>query len=711
MFTDSQILSLHRQSKRKVPVSDNVSSGLQGMHIRVPATKPFSAYLRQQPGIAVGVQTPRREGRPRPNTYMGFTLIYQRQRKVLHLDQRVDGPPRYFIQRLAPPIFPWERLPEAILGTFSSTLDLDILSQWARIHLNGPIQAYALGCYKTGFTTQTRAPPHTNVAATNLVLPDTPEGEAVDATLAKLASRGRLVSHPLPVLVGTRTLKILVVTKLQVNEDFTHKVKHRMVVHGSEPHNGTDPKSWIDGANTAFIVPFNVQTLAAHILARDIVAGTLRDYKSFFLYIPKAINEVPHNAVWWRGKFMYCLDHLFGHSTTPFSADVHARVIQFACQAAMNAVSTESHDIVRIVDDSLVLHPGADIANMERVNDAFVTTVAKVNQPLQHDKDRIGCVEVMFNGLLWHLLRKELGYPRSKMAKLLFILGRALGMSTAQIIGAVPRVERDAIQSIGQHLSRESRWLSRKEAESLTSKLVFSISAMPHMAGRIPPIRASWIQLVGDHTKVRFSTEARTCLRHFFDLFSPLETVWFPLRNLFKRPHAFTIRTDASGKHGFGGFGPRLWFATALPAAWNLHLKTFPKGLSIALLELGALLLILYYDPGYWKGQVILWETDSATSVGALSKGSSPSAPMNRLLWAVQRRCTRLSCIVHAKHLPRESNRLADALSNLKVDEFLAGSPTHQRQHRFKPQQHALNRLGKAIYGPASDRAGVVASA
>jgi len=116
----------------------------------------------------------------------------------------------------------------------------------------------------------------------------------------------------------------------------------------------------------------------------------------------------------------------------------------------------------------------------------------------------------------------------------------------------------------------------RDTAESITSSLEYATTALPHLKTRIPPIRQCWQHLTNDHSIVKLNPEAHTCVRHWYNLFTNLTSLYFPFANLFERPHDIEAFTDASGKHGFGGHAPGLFFCEPLQEDWNLHLDTLP---------------------------------------------------------------------------------------------------------------------------------------
>jgi hypothetical protein len=433
------------------------------------------------------------------------------------------------------------------------------------------------------------------------------------------------------------------------------------------------------------------------------VSACCFDYASFYEYIPKPISEVAGSATWWRGEFHYNLDHGFGEVTTCFNADIHGRLLQAVQQHHIDKVTVVPGSIVldRRTDDTLMLINRAGIPDAPRAIKAFKRVCTTAGQPLQDSKEQLMQTVFIFDGLAYDLMAKAIGYPRSKQAKLLPVLAQALNISRTRALNDVPAHARDEMAIIFDAVGFTAGKLSRRECERLTGAIEFSVIALVHLRARVPPIRQSYLHVVGDDTRVTFSTEATSCLRLLYNLYTRLDTIWFPLRNLFEHQPDFDIYTDASGKFGFGGYGPGIFFAHPLREDWNLHLADYPADLSTAFLELGALHLFLYAKRSHWQNKVIRWRTDSLTAVLAWRNGRSPSPPLNRLLWAVQKRCSLLSLFVVAEHLPRAHNTLADDLSNLQVAKFLSESPQHRPSQRFKPPVHALEHLESALSTPS----------
>lgn len=462
-----------------------------------------------------------------------------------------DTAPRYRIQPPCAANLPYERRAIEVLGPFTSTLNLEAFRGWAAQFYTGPLAVYSDTCYTTGFPTLTQATPHVNLSAVNTIQPGTPEGDAYDEQLTRLRNRNRLISTTLPTCVGTRVLPILSTTKIQVGPaSLRTKITCRPVLNGSWPKDGTDRRAWINPPETCFSVPITTIDRAALILAKDMVSACCFDYASFYEYIPKPISEVAGSATWWRGEFHYNLDHGFGEVTTCFNADIHGRLLQAVQQHHIDKVTVVPGSIVldRRTDDTLMLINRAGIPDAPRAIKAFKRVCTTAGQPLQDSKEQLMQTVFIFDGLAYDLMAKAIGYPRSKQAKLLPVLAQALNISRTRALNEVPAHARGEMAIIFDAVGFTAGKLSRRECERLTGAIEFTVIALVHLRARVPPIRQSYLHGVGDDTRVTFSTEATSCLRLLYNLYTRLDTIWFPLRDLFEHQPDFDIYTDASGR-------------------------------------------------------------------------------------------------------------------------------------------------------------------
>ena len=621
------------------------------------------------------------------------------------LDSLQHGPKKYVIATPAPPQFPWERSPTDVLGQFSSTLNLPLLRTWAAKYLTGNAKQFAIQCYTTGFPSHNQQPHHTDITAPNRVSPDTPEGDAVDAQLARLQARNRVTATSLPRLPGTRVIPLSCVTKVKVAETtLLCKLKHRPIIDGAAPHDGTDRKAWIDTGDISYTVNYPLIAIVAHILTHDIVSGSLHDYEAYFESLPKPLTEVAHTTLWWRNKFHYVHDHLYGEAATPHSAELHATVLQAAQQDAIDRVTTQHHLIVRRCDDSLILHPSNDQESISRANEAFVLTSKMVNQQLQQAKTLHEQPCVLFDGILIDFANKRIGYPVSKQLRLVCTIGRALGWPDSSTLDIIPKLHQAAAKNILTAHDKLNRHrghrLNKTQAQSITGSLEYALTVLVNMRARVPPIRACYQHNTTPHALVTLTPEARSALAGFHKLFAKAQPIWYSMRALFERPHSQEIVTDASGKSGFGGYTTsqnRLFFSEDLPISWNMHLDVMPPDISSTWLELATLFLVLHCRQMAKTDQVFLWTTDCHPAEQAWRQGRSPSPACNDLIWRIQRLLTARGTTIISRHVKRELNQLADILSKQDIATFLAKSPEHTALDRVRIPPLAFIRLGRTL--------------
>jgi hypothetical protein len=623
-----------------------------------------------------------------------------RQLNPLH-----HGPSSYSTAITPPPSFPWEKPLEQVLGTFTSTLNLPLLRQWAATYLTGPARQYAIHAYTHGFPTHNQQPHHTDVSTINRVTPGTPEGDAVDAQLDRLRARRRVVETSLPLIPGTRTIPLSSTAKVKVSEsDFTCKVKHRPVVDGTAPHDDTSRKAYTDPREISFSVQEPFIAIVAYTLAHDISCGSLHDYEAYFESIPKSITEVAGATIWWRQKFVYVLDHVYGLTATPHSAEVHATVLQAAQQHNIDKVTLAKHLAVRRTDDTLILHPRVDEQSIDRANEAFALTCRMVNQKLQHGKTQHRRSIVLFDGLLLDFATKRVGYPVSKQLRLAVQIGRALDWPDHRTTDVMPNHVQQATRDIvkahdlaGKRRASHGHHLTRSQLESITGSLEYAVKALVNHRSRVPPLRASWIHLTAPNARVTLTREGRACLVGFHKLFTRAQPIWYPMANMFEKPHDKSVITDASGKQGFGGHANHLYFAEPLPHEWNMHLEVMPLLISSSWIELGALFLVLHCPQLAVDGQVLLWTTDCQPAEQAWRNGRSPSPALNDLIWRIQRLCTARAITIISRHVLRGLNDRADLLSKQDIQGFLATSPTHTDTDRVRVPPLAFTRLAATL--------------
>ena len=130
--------------------------------------------------------------------------------------------------------------------------------------------------------------------------------------------------------------------------------------------------------------------------------------------------------------------------------------------------------------------------------------------------------------------------------------------------------------------------------------------------------------------------------------------------------------TDAAPSIGFGGYFENEWFAES----WPKQMQELPKNeSSSALFELYPVVVAAILWGNRWERKQIIVFCDNEATVHIINKGRSSIPIINRFV----RRLTWTSVLgnfsIRACHIPGLDNKIADALSRFKFQEFRALCP------------------------------------
>ena len=138
----------------------------------------------------------------------------------------------------------------------------------------------------------------------------------------------------------------------------------------------------------------------------------------------------------------------------------------------------------------------------------------------------------------------------------------------------------------------------------------------------------------------------------------------FFLREVWESNTALHLFTDAAKKLGFGALFKSHWFFGAWPPLWTQY--------NIVILELFPIVLALETWGGQLANKRLMVHTDNEALVAILNKQSSS----DKLTMVLVRRLVLalFKCNIHmrAVHIAGIKNDLADSLSRLQVEKFLA---------------------------------------
>lgn len=204
-----------------------------------------------------------------------------------------------------------------------------------------------------------------------------------------------------------------------------------------------------------------------------------------------------------------------------------------------------------------------------------------------------------------------------------------------------------------------------KEFQSFLGLLAFATRIMP--MGRIFSRRLS---MATSGFKSPFSHIRLTCeMKDDLMVWSKF-LIDFNGRSLFQSDFVFAadfeLFTDAAGSHGFAAIFRSHWCCGAWPPFWisNRYIK------NVVLLEIFPVVVALEIWGQQFANKRIIIHTDNKGVMFALNCLSSKSLPVIRLLRYLVLLCLKFNIWIKAKHIPGESNVIADALSRLQMVRF-----------------------------------------
>ena len=125
--------------------------------------------------------------------------------------------------------------------------------------------------------------------------------------------------------------------------------------------------------------------------------------------------------------------------------------------------------------------------------------------------------------------------------------------------------------------------------------------------------------------------------------------------------------TDAAPSCGFGGVFNRDWFAEKWPA----EMISLPEDVkSTALFEMYPIAVACILWGKSWNRKRITVFCDNEAAVNIINKGRSSVSAINRIMRRITWTCVMNNFILRAAFVPGLDNKMADALSRFKFQEF-----------------------------------------
>ena len=527
---------------------------------------------------------------------------------------------------------------------------------------------------------------------TNSVQPGTPHGDAWDDLIDEQEARGRIIELPAPLIAGTVLNPMGCIDKVKIALDGSEKVKFRPFIDGRSTREGRrNLGDWCDPRNRQYSNQTTHETIARFIVDDAAVANVF-DYKGFYLTMPRALQTVARNAMYWQRRgagsptVMYSLDEWFGQVPTPSKVELHAHLLQLLQEKALSTAAGHPVYMSRRTDDTVLTLRNDEAERAQLFADIFLRVCADVNQPIQPTKVLVGATIFKFDGYLFNLA----AFPNNRLG----VHPGGVGIDAARSA------------DIHQRLRACLKGTDRKVVERLVGVLEWVAILTPHIRALIYAIRSAMLATKTDTATVVIDSEARADLQRLLHHFPPRHAPdMVPFYKLYRlAAHDIDIFTDASGNDAFGGYMTGLFYTEQLTDSQILRkeLTTTPVAeeleeelsLCTAYLELVALFYMVATAGKRLFNKIIRWTTDAQASAKAWTRQASKHHATNRLLAIIGHHCTLHAIIIDARWVPREENQLADILTHADIYQYCRRQRVSPREQVSVPRR-AVARVAK----------------
>ena len=550
--------------------------------------------------------------------------------------------------------------------TFTSSLNLEWLRDAARQHMSDPHQRrYMIDTYTYGGDDHCDIPPRAQrFWAPNSACPGTECGGAWDDLLDELDERGRLIEHDIPTYAGTVVSPMGVDSKIKTDAHGNDTIKYRPHIDGKatrrERRNLGD---WCHPRNRQHRAD-SIHDTITKIIAVNAVAVNIHDYKGFYTFMPRRIETVPRNCVFWRRRgadqptFIYIRDDVFGQVATPAKVERHASLLQQAQEQRMSALLGRQIRISRRTDDSLVPLTADEHHRAQELADEFLAVCDAAGQPVQRKKDVVAASIFKFDGY-----RFDLQYQ----------VNNRYGVHPGAI-----GIDSIRARRILAQITNAIRGTDRKHIEQLIGVLEWVAVVHPHIRALIITLRRAMFKVKNDADSVTCNRETTTDLQRLSRHFQPGPPQMVPFYRLcLLTDPEIDMWTDASGTDGCGGYMGGLFYCEPLLASQRLTPEMLARGkddpelsLCTGHLELLALCHMVLTAGRRLRHKIVRWTTDATVAANSWTKQSSKHHATNRLLAALGHHCTAHGILIQSRWWPREQNHLADSLTHADLSTF-----------------------------------------
>ena len=357
------------------------------------------------------------------------------------------------------------------------------------------------------------------------------------------------------------------------------------------------------------------------------------DVESAYRNIPVHPDDRFLLGMRWRGQLYVDLSLPFGLRSAPFIFNSVADMVEW--------ILLHKHrlsDLLHYLDDFITAGPPQSPQCAFNLNTA-ITVCHRLGLPLHANK----CVG-----------------PATSMT----ILG--IELDSVNQVACLPEDKLLALREL-IHSWMPRRWCRKRELESL-------IGHLHHAAKVVWPGRAFLRRFIDllccfrhkDHP-VRINQEFRLDLQWWQQFLASWHGVGFWLYPGMSAATDLVVTSDAAGAIGFGAYSQGQWFY----GAWS----TVQARQSIAYQELFPLVIAAHLWGSLWARKHVLFRSDNEAVVAILTTRTSKVPALMHLLRDLLLSAARWGFTFTAAHVPGVENKIADAISRFRWQEFRQLAP------------------------------------
>lgn len=418
-------------------------------------------------------------------------------------------------------------------------------------------------------------------------------------------------------------------------------IQHLSYPEGSSVNDGID-REYCKVQYAHFDVAVN---LVARLGPKALMAKT--DIQSAFRLLPVHPEDFELLGICVEKQYFVDKALPMGASCSPAVFEKFSTFLEWAAKTVSG-----SDMITHFADDFFVSGIAGDSSqSCSKVLECFNKLCKELGVPLAEEKSVGPTSRLVYLGLEIDAVRQIVAVPEEKMSKISEKIQRALQASE----------------------------MSLREIQSLIGSLSFICRAVA--PGR--PFLRRLIDLTcgvkKQWHKIKLSSGAKADMKMWAVFLSEFNGVSIIPEQMWVGNEDLELFTDASGSQGFGGYFGGRWFQ----GRWPGDIGTTR---SIAWMEFFPVAVAVVLWCHLLQGKRILIRSDNVAVVSILNKQTSKCPVIMRLLRFVVLQCLKYNTVISARHLPGESNEVADSLSRLQVGRFRKLAPHAARNGTPVPE-------------------------